>query len=185
MHIERKFCSLIQKKGSNQDAPPERLTSSVVGKIRARKQSLGLLTWKVMRRNEWQNIANWQIKGLNNCAKSPLHSWTTNTSKKKKNWNRLWRTVKCLLSNGPEMPFFLARIGRPDILCSVNELARAVTKWTRACDKRLARLTSHIHHTSDHRQYCHVGDTAQRCRLGLFQDSDFAGDFEGLEINLG
>ena len=37
---------------------------------------------------------------------------------------------------------YLARIGRPYILWSVNELARAVTKRTRACDKRLARLIS-------------------------------------------
>ena len=44
---------------------------------------------------------------------------------------------------------YLVRIGRPDILWSVNNLARAVTKWTKACDK-------------------------QQCRLGLFQDSDFA-----------
>ena len=29
----------------------------------------------------------------------------------------------------------LARIGRPDILWSVNKLARSVTKWTRTCDK--------------------------------------------------
>ena len=41
--------------------------------------------------------------------------------------------IKCLC---------LARIGRPDILWSVNKLARAITKWTRACDKRLARLIS-------------------------------------------
>ena len=34
------------------------------------------------------------------------------------------------------------RIGRPDILWSVNKLARAVTKWTQACDRRLARLIS-------------------------------------------
>ena len=27
-------------------------------------------------------------------------------------------------------------------------------------------------------QYCYVGNTAQQCRLGLFQDSDFAGDLE-------
>ena len=37
---------------------------------------------------------------------------------------------------------------------------------------------SEIHHTSDHRQYCHVGNTAQQCRLGLFQDPDFAGDLK-------
>ena len=36
----------------------------------------------------------------------------------------------------------LARTGGPDILWSENKLARAVTKWTRACDKRLARLIS-------------------------------------------
>ena len=36
--------------------------------------------------------------------------------------------------------FYLARIGRPDILWSVNELARSITKWTKACDKRLNRL---------------------------------------------
>ena len=36
----------------------------------------------------------------------------------------------------------LARIGRPDILSSVNKFARAVAKWTQACDRRLARLIS-------------------------------------------
>ena len=73
---------------------------------------------------------------------------------------------------------YLARIGRPDILWSVNKLARSITKWTKACDKRLNRLISYLHHTSEYKQYCHVGNTAQQCRLGLFQDSDFAGDLE-------
>ena len=71
---------------------------------------------------------------------------------------------------------YMARIGRPDIVWSVNMLARSVTKWTGACDRRLARLISYIDHTSDNWQYCHVGSTAQHCRLGLFQRSDFAGD---------
>ena len=43
--------------------------------------------------------------------------------------------------------FYLARIGRPDILWSVNKLARSVTKWTQACDRRPARLISCIHFT--------------------------------------
>ena len=72
----------------------------------------------------------------------------------------------------------LVRIGGPDFLWSVNKLARSATKWTGACDKRSARWSSHIHHTSDYRQYCRVGNTAQECRLGLFQDSDSAGDLE-------
>ena len=73
---------------------------------------------------------------------------------------------------------YLARIGRPDFLWSVNKLARAITKWTKACDKRLARLISYIHHTCEHRQYCYVGNTAQQYRLGLFRDFDFAGYLE-------
>ena len=31
--------------------------------------------------------------------------------------------------------FYLARRGRPDILWSVNKLARSVTKWAQACDR--------------------------------------------------
>ena len=77
--------------------------------------------------------------------------------------------LKCLYS---------ARIGRPDILWSVNKRARSITKWTKACDKRLNRLISYIHHTCEYKQHCHVGNTAKQCRLGLFQDSNFAGDLE-------
>ena len=73
---------------------------------------------------------------------------------------------------------YLARIGRPDILWSVNKLAPSITKWTKACDRRLNRLISYIRHTCEYTQYCHVGNTAKQCRLGLFQDSDFAGDLE-------
>ena len=45
---------------------------------------------------------------------------------------------------------------KPDILWSVNKLARSITKWTKACDKRLDRLISYIHHTCEYKQYCHV-----------------------------
>ena len=53
---------------------------------------------------------------------------------------------------------YLARIGRPDILWSVNKLARSVTKWTQSCDSRLARRISYVHHTRNCSQYCHVGN---------------------------
>ena len=72
----------------------------------------------------------------------------------------------------------MARIGHSDILWTVNKLTRSITKWTKACDKRLNRLISYIHHTSENKQFCHGGNTAKQCRLGLFQDSDFAGDLE-------
>ena len=73
---------------------------------------------------------------------------------------------------------YLALFGRPEILWSVNKLARSITKWTKACDKRLSRLISYIHHTCNYNQYCHMGNTAKQCGLGLFQDSDFARDLE-------
>ena len=60
----------------------------------------------------------------------------------------------------------------------MNKFARSITKWTKACDKRLNRLISNIHHTCEYNQYCHVGNTAKQCRLGLFQVSDFAVDLE-------
>ena len=63
----------------------------------------------------------------------------------------------------------LARIGRPDNQRSVNKLARSITKWTKACDKRLNRLISYFHKTCEYKQYCHVGNTAEQCRLDCFK----------------
>ena len=60
----------------------------------------------------------------------------------------------------------------------MNKFARSITKCTKACDKRLIRLISYIHHTCEHKQFCYLVNTAKQCRLGLFQDSDFAGDLE-------
>ena len=60
----------------------------------------------------------------------------------------------------------------------MNKLARSNTKWTKACDKQLNRLISYIHHTCEYIEYCYVGNIAKQCRLGLFQDCDFAGDLE-------
>ena len=70
---------------------------------------------------------------------------------------------------------YLARIGRPDIQWSVNKLARSTTKWTRACDKRLARLVLYIHHTSEYRQSCHVGKHCQTMQTGTFSRLRFCG----------
>ena len=73
---------------------------------------------------------------------------------------------------------YLARIGRPDLLWSVNILARAVTKWTKACDKRLHRLISYINCTLENVQICYVGYKAADCKLALFCDASFAGDLK-------
>ena len=79
-----------------------------------------------------------------------------------------WRIVTSACSQIVLKCFYLARIGRLDILWSVNKRARSITKRTKACDKRLNRLISYIHHICEYKQYCYVGNTAKQCRLGLF-----------------
>ena len=54
----------------------------------------GPMTWKVMQRSAWTDIANWQTKQCNNETKSQHHALTTTNSKKKK-WNLLENCVKC------------------------------------------------------------------------------------------
>ena len=136
----------------------------------------GPMTRKVMQRNAWKDIANWHTKQFNSFTKSQHHAWMTIKLQKKK-WDQLEKLSK-VCSQIVLKCLNLARIGTPDILWSVDKLARVITKWTRACDKRLARLISYIHHTCEYTQCCYVGNTAQQCRLGLFQDYDFAGDLE-------
>ena len=122
----------------------------------------GPTTWKDVGRNALNDVAKWQTKQSSNLYKSSTPCLDDHQFKKQE------------LETVGELPkvcsqivlkwLSLARIGRPDILLSVNELAGAVTKSTRACDRRLALLISYIHNASDHKQYCHV-NTAQHCRL--------------------
>ena len=128
-----------------------------------------------MPRNVWNGIVSWQTTGRrNNSTKYPLHVLMTTTSKKKKQ-NLLENCQTYALQLFQNVKTWHELV---DILWSVNELARSITKWTKACDKRLNRLISNIHHTCEYKQYCYVGNTAKQCRLGLFQDSDFAVDLE-------
>ena len=71
-----------------------------------------------------------------------------------------------------------ARLVRYELLWPICSSAREVTKWTRACDKRLHRLMCYIHHTEDHSLESFVGDDAQNCHPVLFSDADFAGDMQ-------
>ena len=65
----------------------------------------------------------------------------------RRNWNQL-ETCQKVCSPIVLKCMYLARIGRHDILWSVNKLARSVTKWTQACNGRLARVISNIHDTT-------------------------------------
>ena len=132
---------------------------------------LGHVTRKGMRRNVWKDDSTWQIRKSSNYTKSPLRVWM-NTNSKMKNWEvgEFSKVYSHIAKTCPA-----ARIGRPDKFWSVNYWARAITRWNKACEKRLARLISYIHLTTGYRQCCHVGNAASECRLGLFQDASECG----------
>ena len=90
----------------------------------------GPMTWNVMHRSVWNDILNWQTKQLNNYTKSQHYALTIINAKKKK-----MGTVEELSKVCSQIVLqclYLARIGRPDILWSVNKLARAITKCINA-----------------------------------------------------
>ena len=69
-----------------------------------------------------------------------------------------------------------ARVNRMDLYWTVNALARNVTKWTVADDKRLHKLMCYIEHTKDWVLKTHVGDYPEHIRIIEFADASFAGD---------
>ena len=71
---------------------------------------------------------------------------------------------------------WLGRLARPDIIKAINDLATKVQQWSRNCDRRLHRLVSYVHGTSEWQLRCFVGDPAEQLRLRLYADADFAGD---------
>ena len=80
---------------------------------------------------------------------------------------------------------YVARIARYDFMWSVNMLAREVTRWTVACDRRLHRLICYMHQTADYAQICFVGDAPGDCWLTLFSDASFAGDLRDSKSTTG
>ena len=128
-----------------------------------------------MLENVLNGTSNWQTKRRSNFSKFRILVWTIINSSIQAGRTRIRGGLSEVCSKIVLTCLYVARIGGPDILWSVNKLAQSVTFWTGACDERLARLISYIHHSSDYRQHCHVGNTAQHCGLGLCEDSDFAG----------
>ena len=125
----------------------------------------GPTTWKDMLKNALSDIVNWRTKRQSSFSKSQVLVWVI-TNSRRKNLNQLEKLsevcsqIVLKWSQIVLQWLYLARIGGPDVLWSVNKLARAVAR-----DRRLASLISYIQHTNNNRQYCHVGKTAQHCRL--------------------
>ena len=98
-----------------------------------------------------EDIANLRIKQLSNFSRSRRHAWKIIKLKKKK-MNRL--EIFLLFASKLSWNVYIWHV-LVDLIFfrSVNNLARAATKWTKACDKRLARLISCIDHTCHYMQY--------------------------------
>jgi len=73
---------------------------------------------------------------------------------------------------------YMTRSARPELYWAVNALAREVTKWNVACDKRLHRLMCYIKYNQEVHLACYVGDKPSQCKLVLFCDASFAGDLK-------
>ena len=80
---------------------------------------------------------------------------------------------------------YVARIARPDIYFAVNTLAREVTRWTKACDRRLHRLISYVHWTQHWVQHCWVGDKPADVIVALYVDAGFGGDLTDSKSSTG
>ena len=150
---------------------PAFLLQQLGWKSLTQKLQRGPATWKDLLENAWNGIANSQTRRQSHYTRFPVLVWTI-TKLKRKSWKTKGELSE-VCSHIVLECLYLARIGRPDILWSVNKLARSVTRWTQACDRRLARLISYIHYRSNYRQCCRVGNAAQHCRLGVISSFRF------------
>ena len=73
----------------------------------------GPMTWKVMQRNAWKDIANLRIKQLSNSSMSQRHAWMIINSKKKK--MSQYGELSTVCSQIVLKCLYLARIGESPI----------------------------------------------------------------------
>ena len=69
---------------------------------------------------------------------------------------------------------YLARIGRPEFLRSVDTLARSVTKWDKVCDKKVAKIDKLLRSLQKLTAILSCASQIEDCKLSLFQDVSFA-----------
>ena len=119
-----------------------------------------------MPRNVWNDIVSWRTKRLNNSTKYQLHALTTIISKKN-NWNPWENCQKYALRLS--WNDYTWHVLEDPIFKGQWKNLTIDQKWTKACDKRLNRLISYIHHTCEYKQYCYVGNIRfylQYCHVG-------------------
>ena len=123
---------------------------------------------------------NWQTRKCSNFTKCSILVWMIINSNKTNciQWENCQKFAHKLFWNACTWQEL-------DDLTSCGPRTSSQDQSENGLDKRFARLISYIHHTNDYRQHCNVENTAQHCRLGLFQDSDFEGDLEDSKSTIG
>ena len=71
--------------------------------------------------------------------------------------------------------FYAARLARFDLLRSISNLARYVTKWRPEHDRRLHRLMCYVRSSLAYRQTGWIGDAMSSTNLHLYADANFGG----------
>ena len=64
-----------------------------------------------------------------------------------------------------------ARFVRYDLLWPIGDLARKISKWTKACDRRLDRFIGYLKGTLDDGLEGFVGDPPHRCQVLAYCDA--------------
>ena len=121
----------------------------------AHKLQRGPTTWKDMLENAWNGIANWQTKRRSNFSKFLTFVWKITKSKR-----RIGKKVNC--QKFTSILYLNA--------CTWHVLEDLLFSGQSTTWHDLSHNGLNIHFTSDYRQCCHVGNAAQHCRLGLFQE---------------
>ena len=80
---------------------------------------------------------------------------------------------------------YAARVCRFDLLRSINNLARKITKWTKKEDLLLRHLMAYVHQSKHHMMIGWVGDSLETSSIGLLADADYAGCGESLKSTSG
>ena len=98
------------------------------GNLMPKRYLHGPMTWKVMQRNAWQDIANWRIKTTQQLYKVATPCMDDHQFEEEEIGSVGELSTVC--SQIVLKCLYTVRIGGPDILWSVNKLTRAITKWT-------------------------------------------------------
>ena len=67
-----------------------------------------------------------------------------------------------------------ARLCRPDLMKSISDLTRRITKWSKGDDRKLYRLMCYLKQTANFHLEGHINDDASSLRLCLYTDADHA-----------